>query len=247
MLQKNRKPLQKRCSRETVDMNYKYLLFDADNTLFDFDRCEKEAFLNLNYIEPSVFNSSTFDTYHEINDKLWRKVEKGNISKAKLKTERFRLLFDSLDINTDHIDFQYVAQEYINKLSTQNHLIEGAYDLLEYLYPKYDIYIITNGISVVQNTRLSSSIINRFIKKVFISEEIGFNKPDARYFDFVMRSIGSFETSDYLIIGDSLTSDIKGAWNSKIDCVYFKKSATQRDADTAKYNIESLCELKNIL
>ncbi len=228
-------------------MNYKYLLFDADNTLFDFDKCEREAFLSLNYIAPSVFNLSTFSIYHEINDKLWKEVEKGNVSKYELKTERFRLLFDSLDLNTDHIDFRYVSQEYINKLSTQNFLIDGAYDLLEYLYPNYDMYIITNGLSTVQNTRLSSSIINRFIKKVFISGEIGYSKPDVRYFNYVMKSVGSFATSDYLIIGDSLTSDIKGALNSGIDCVYFKKSVTQKNSDTAKYNIESLLELKNIL
>ena len=228
-------------------MNYRYLLFDADNTLFDFDKCEKEAFLSLSDLDPIAFNDSTFVLYHKINDELWKKAEKGMITKAALKTERFRLFFNSIGICIDDQSVQNYAKEYVSRLSCQNVLVEGAYGLLEYLYTYYDIYIITNGLASVQRKRFANSSINKFIKGLFISEEIGYDKPDVRYFIHVMSSIGSLDTSDYLIIGDSLSSDIKGAENAEIDSVYFNKSKVVTYSPTSKYNICSLGELKLVL
>lgn len=227
-------------------MIYKYLLFDADNTLFDFDECEKRAFLSLFSLDAEVFNENNLASYHKINDSLWKDAELGRITKPELKVKRFKLLFNSLGKEITPNFAEIIAKAYTDNLSKFNVLIDGAYEILEYLYPAYEIFIITNGIASVQRMRLSSSPINRFIKKIFISEEIGFEKPDIRYFEQVMTEVGNNDASKFLIIGDSLSSDIKGAQNIGIDSVFFSLKSIASET-SAKYHIRSLHDLKLIL
>jgi len=228
-------------------MPYKYLLFDADNTLFDFDKCEENAFLSISDVMPDVFTTQNYSLYHDINDSFWKEAEKGNISKDKLKIERFKCLLERLDVYKPTVSAEELSKIYLERLSQQNELICGAIDVLKYLYTKYEIYIVTNGIATVQRSRFANSPIQKYIKRLFISEEIGFNKPDVRYFNSVFNEIGSRTFSEYLIIGDSLSSDIEGANNAKIDSVYFMKKPPYLSTDRAKYNIISLDELKDIL
>ena len=148
-------------------MSYKYLLFDADNTLFDFDKCERNAFLSLKDILPDVFTEENLVLYHNINDNLWKEVEKGNVSKTELKLKRFKQLLSELQFEESNITPEDLSVAYIKRLSKQNELINGATNILEYLCPKYNIYVITNGISTVQKNRFAASQINSFIKKVF--------------------------------------------------------------------------------
>lgn len=228
-------------------MSYKYLLFDADNTLFDFDKCELNAFLSISDVLPSVFTIDNYCVYHDINDNLWKEAEKGNISKDKLKIERFRCLLEMLGICEPNVSPAELSTIYLERLSQQTELINGTTDVLKYLYTKYEIYIVTNGIASVQKKRFLNSEVKKYINRLFISEEIGFNKPDIRYFETVFNEIGSSNVSEYLVIGDSLSSDIIGANNANIDSVYFMKRAPYKFTDLAKYNITSLEELKDIL
>ena len=200
---------------------YKYLLFDADNTLFDFDRCEREA-VKLALDGSSVcFSDGVYDAYHKINDDLWKALERGEIERDVLKVERFRLLFEKYGVKGD--EYRRVASLYEKRLAEQSFEIEGVNELLGRLARDYSIYVITNGLTSVQRGRFQRSRLSEYFTSVFISEEIGVAKPSREFFDHALSFIGDPDRSKYLVIGDSLTSDIDGAINSGIECCWYNR------------------------
>ena len=227
-------------------MKYKYLLFDADNTLFDFDAAERKAFLSLSDLCPEAFDERTYPIYHEINDGLWKALERKEITREKLRSERFRRYLETVGAPSDEDTVALVTKTYPERLSRGNDLISGAQELLRNLYGKYEIYIITNGIASVQIERLCSSLIKPFVKDIFISEEIGYEKPDKRYFDAVLTDLG-VSKEECLVIGDSLTSDIDGAIGYGIDCVYIDRKGHGADGRPVNYIIHELSQLGQIL
>ena len=227
-------------------MKYKYLLFDADNTLFDFNKAERKAFLGLSEIDEIVFCEENYERYHEINDKLWKKLERKETTKAELRSARFAELYLSLglEVNTELIE--RITATYPKKLGLGCDLLDGARGTLAHLSNSYQIYIVTNGLSEVQKMRLERSSIKGYIIKMFVSEDVGFEKPDKRYFDHVLACIGDYDQNRYLVIGDSLTSDIDGAILYGIDCVYFdpnKKGTSGRDVTHIITNLDELCDV----
>ncbi len=226
-------------------MQYKYLLFDADNTLFDFNKCENEAFKLALSSVGIEYNDEIYTEYHEINDGLWKALEKGLTTRDELKVLRYKLLAEKTGMVS--VDYKELAKNYENLLGKQFFEMDGAYELLKELSGKFEIYVITNGITKIQNDRFSSSRLTSFIKKVFISEQMGVSKPSKEFFDKVICEIGDNDKSKYLVIGDSLSSDIDGAANSSLDSVWF----TPEDADPKnrepKYIINNLYELNSIL
>ena len=154
--------------------NYKYLLFDADNTLFDFNKAEKSAFLSLGDQLPDVFSEENYGLYHKINDEMWKSLERGEITKAKLKTLRFERLLDAVGHPCSEETSASVAARYESALGNGRFLIDGALEILDYLYERYKIYIITNGLKAVQTKRFDGSLIEKYISKLYISEEIGY-------------------------------------------------------------------------
>ena len=222
---------------------YKYLLFDADNTLFDFDRAEHNAFLLLDPLRPGAFTEATYPAYHEINREVWHMLERGEITKSELKTERFRRHLSALGIPHNEALLKRITAEYPKNLSRGTDLIDGALDVVTELSKRYPIYIVTNGLTDVQSARLKASPLNACVKRMFISEEVGFDKPDGRFFDYVVDAIGDSDRTSYIVIGDSLTSDIDGAIQSGIDCIYYdpKRKGTSGRCVTA--TVASLSEL----
>jgi len=222
--------------------NYDIFLFDVDGTLFDFDLAEATAF-------KSVFNQYGFryserilTLYININDKLWKSFETGGISIEEVKTRRFIQLFEEIDIECDAHEFN---DKYAAELGKYAFLLDGAQEVCEALTSLGKlIYIVTNGITQVQTARLNNSLINNFISDCFISELIGFQKPDIRFFDYVLKRIPQISKDRVLMVGDSLTADIAGGTNANIDTCWFNgKKAENHTKIKPTYEIYKLNEL----
>ena len=196
---------------------YRILLLDADNTLFDFGRAE-EAAISLTLSGAGISPTpEAVSAYSRINDGLWKALERGEIEKHVLKVRRFELLCEELGITADAAR---MAEQYIEFLSRQTALLDGALELCRTLSSYCDLYIVTNGIKSVQERRFAASLLVPYIKKCFISEEIGFEKPNVAFFEAVAKEIKDFKKEEVLVVGDSLSSDIQGAVNFGVDSCF---------------------------
>lgn len=230
-----------------MNKKYKYILFDADNTLFDFDVAEKKAFLSLGNIDSAVFREENYRLYHEINDSAWKRLERGEITKPQLKRLRFTELYGALLLNPCEKLIDTVVNEYPKMLARGTDLIDGALDTVRCLSSEYSIYIVTNGLYDVQSARLAASPVSEYVRELFVSEKIGFEKPSTRFFDFVFKSVGDLDKDSYIVIGDSLSSDIDGACASGIDSVYFDRASRGTQGRDPTYVIKKLTELFDII
>lgn len=222
---------------------YKYLLFDADNTLLDFDAAEKcAAWETLNEF-PIGCNDKIYSRYHDINDEEWKRLERKETTREILRVERFRRLYDEFGFSGEEYALK-TADEYVVNLSRQSQLMPDAETVLEKLSKKYGIYIITNGITEVQKRRMSKTPLEKYILHSFISQEMNCAKPSSVFFDNVVSYIGDTDRSHYLVIGDSLTSDIAGAVNAGMDSVWL---CSGNNSDKATYTINKLTDLFDII
>lgn len=221
---------------------YKYLLFDADNTLLDFNASEAQALKETLSLCPLGFTDEVHKRYHIINDLLWKKLERGETTRDKLRIERFVQLYNEFGMDGE-LYGKSTADIYAEKLSGQGILVDGAINVLSALSKKYDCYIVTNGTYEIQVKRLSKTPIESYVKYSFISEKIGYTKPDKVFFDKVVEYIGDSDRSKYLVIGDSLSSDIAGAINAGMDSVLISEEIS----DMPTYCIKEIRELFSIL
>ena len=226
-------------------MKYEWLLFDADGTLFDFDKAEAEALSGAFAAFDLPYNSHISDSYHKVNSQIWLEFEQGLITQQELRSQRFARLFKILDLEVDATAFSDV---YINHLGRGTYLIEGAEVLLEALNGRFHLLLITNGIADVQRPRLAGSTIKQYFPIVIISGEIGTAKPDPKIFDAAFEAMDHPAKEKCLIIGDSLSSDIRGGLNYGIDtCWYNSNGNTAVPAIKATYEIHDLAQLPEIL
>jgi len=223
-------------------VRYDNLLMDADGTIFDFDRSEAEAVAATLDGFSLPHDEMWVNTYHKINDLLWKALERGETDKPTLRTARFQQLLDHFGASGDAAA---IADAYTEELSKRSYLMPDAEEVCRKLSEKYDIYVITNGTISVQVRRFAASPVKEYIKGYFISGEIGFEKPDTRYFDHVKAHIPNFSDERALVIGDSLTSDIRGAQAAGLDACYFGKELPP--SVKVKYHIRKLKELEDIL
>ena len=227
-------------------MKYKVILFDADETLFDFKKAEKEAFKNT-MIEFGVSydESYHFNIYKEINTAIWKELEEGLITQEKLKTERFRRFIEKIEMDFNENDF---ANTYMKYLGEGSFLFEGAKELIEDLSDKYILSIVTNGLTAVQERRVKKSVIAKYFKDIVISEEIGISKPNPDIFEHAINNLGKFSKDEVLMIGDSLNSDIRGGINYNIDtCWYNPNNAENKTNLKPTYEMVDYKELRNLL
>jgi len=231
-------------------MKYRHLFIDADDTIFDYGAAERFSLLETFKLTGiSCSEDDAVLNYKGINTELWKEFEKGSISLAFLRVERFKRLFLACGKpGLTEEDYGRIAMTYLDYLGNSSHMIEGAADILEKLSRRYHLTLITNGISSVQRSRLKAAGIEKYFKKIVISEEIGFKKPDRKFFDEALRQNSNPVNEEILVIGDSLSSDIHGGINYGLDtCWYNPEGKTNTSGITPEYEISSLDELLKIV
>ena len=224
---------------------YKFLIFDADHTLFDFDRAEENAIRMVLGDLGRSFNYTELLEYKRINNSLWKKFELNEISQGDIKYERFRLFFEFIEVDADHRIF---ASKYLNYLSQGVYLIPGAVDLINSLRSKFKLGLLTNGIPAVQHPRFENSELFGKFDAVVVSGDVGISKPNPGIFEILTRKVCVHDKSAMLMIGDSLTSDIKGGLNFGIDTCWYNPMNKPNDTTIKpKFVISSLNELYSII
>jgi len=225
--------------------DYELVFLDADETIFDFKRAESYAVGQaFDQFGLELTQRAALD-YEEINKGLWRIFEKGEMEQEFLKVERFRLLF--LRLGAD-VDARLFSEAYIEWLSRASFLIEGAEDLCRYLSGKYKLAVITNGIKKVQDSRIGKSAIRKYLSALVISEEAKSSKPSGGIFDYACRLLSFHDKKKMIIVGDSLSSDIKGGIDYGIDTCWANLASLKNESGLVPtYEIRSLEELRRIL
>ncbi len=225
---------------------YEILLFDADNTLFDFSLAERTAFRTAACAESLPYSDALYRNYSSVNDGLWKRLEQGEIPIDFLKLERFRILLSLLGEEDDEKAVR-LRDTYESALAEQDFLIEGAEPLCRELAPDYRLYLITNGISRIQRRRFSKSAVAPYFSGIFVSEELGAQKPSRAYFDRVFSAIGNPDKSSVLVIGDSLTSDCDGAIAYGLDICRYNPARLSDEGRAITYTVTELNQLAQIL
>jgi YjjG family noncanonical pyrimidine nucleotidase len=226
-------------------MDYDWLLFDADNTLWDFDAAEASA-LERTLVERDVpWSAEVLGTYRLINRAAWDDYEKGRLPKSQLRDIRFRRLLE-------HYRHDHPAEElslsYRQYLAQSHHLLDGAREVLERVSKRYKLGLITNGLKEVQRPRLANTGIERYFRFIAISDELGVAKPDAEFFDHAHRQMNGPAPERVLVIGDNPNADIAGALNYGYRACWLRHpGAADRRHLRETYRIRSIGELLNIL
>ena len=229
---------------------YEILLFDADNTLFDFSLAERIAFGETAEDAGIPSTDAVYERYSAINDSLWKALERRETTLEELKTERFRRLLCELGCPDDAetaARARRMRERYIESLSHQACLVDGAEELCRDLAREYPLYLVTNGISRIQRSRFDASALKPYFSGIFVSEELGEQKPSPAYFDAVFAAIGNPERDKVLMIGDSLTSDCDGAIAYGIDICRYNPKNEPDGGRPITYTVTKLSEIRDIL
>ena len=206
---------------------YRWLLFDADGTLFDYDRAERAALEQaLGQIGVS-FDPAHLAAYRQINQGLWQAVERGEITPGMVKVRRFDLLLGAIQVTYSP---SALSAAYLECLANCSELLEDARAVVEALHGKYRLAILTNGLKEVQRGRLSRSAIRPHISHIIISEEVGAAKPAKEFFDKAFARLGHPSKREVLMIGDGWASDVQGAVQYGIDACWYNPGRKSRPA-----------------
>ena len=228
-------------------MKYRYLLFDADDTLFDFPRASSRAFSIMCQLDGIPDTPQVRQLYHDINRELWDAFDRGEVSKDYVTLERYVRLLQALGL--EELDPARCNRDYLSALG------EGVYPLpyaeavcRELVRRGHNLYILTNAVASVQRSRLQGSVFAGLITDAFISEDAGASKPDRAYYDYVRTRVPELTAENCLVIGDSLATDIRGANNAGLPCCWFNpgKKAALEDL-RIDYDIADLRELLDIV
>ena len=223
----------------------KHLFFDLDHTLWDFDKNSGFAF-------DTIFKNQGFDIslqdflniYIPRNQDYWKLYQVNQISHEDLRYYRLKDVFDALKFEVSDEIIHQLSDDYIKQLPEDNHLFDGAIELLDYLKPNYQLHIITNGFSNVQDKKLSNSNIGHYFETITNSELAGQKKPNPIIFDYAL-NVAKASKEESIMIGDSFEADILGALDFGIDAVFFNENKTKINHDV--YQVNHLLELKYIL
>ena len=222
-----------------------FLFLDLDDTILDFHKAERIALsktIREFGIEPT---EEVLHRYHLINKWHWEQLELGKMTRAEVLSGRFRTLFAERNIDADPAAVQ---ARYERNLSIGHYFLPGAEEAVDTLSKKYRLYLASNGTASVQKGRMTSANLYRFFEKVFVSQEIGHNKPSKAYFDAAFAQIPDFDPDKAMIVGDSLTSDIRGGNNAGIRTCWVNPNHLPRNPEIhVDYEIEALSQLPELL
>ena len=228
--------------------NIQHIFFDLDHTLWDFDKNSEYVLLNLiqHYqlddkckCTPTEFT----ETYKLINHQLWEQYRKHHITKEILRTTRFFSTMKSFGYSDINLALT-LEEAYITQSPHQKNLLPNTMEVLDYLFKKYTLHIITNGFKEVQQIKLVSGGLIPFFNSIFISEEIGYNKPDKRIFEHAENTVGT-TAKNALMIGDNWEADVLGALNAGWKAIHFDVNTGENKNDVI--SITNLIELKRLL
>ena len=227
-------------------MTYKFLLFDLDHTLLDFDTAEDVALTQLLKEEGVEDIQAYKDYYIPMNKALWKDLELKKIRKQELVNTRFSKLFSHFGIEKDGV---YLAERYQFYLAQQGQVFSGAMELLDSLIDRgYELYAATNGITTIQTGRMAQSGLAPYFNQVFISEQLQTQKPDALFYEKIGQQIAGFSKEKTLMIGDSLTADIQGGNNADIDTVWYNPHHLENHTQAQlTYEVDSYQALLELL
>lgn len=224
----------------------KDILFDLDDTLFDFHADERAALEKTFRAFDLPLSDAVRARYSQLNESLWKALERGEISRSEVKLQRFYTLFDELGLTPALAE--EAAERYLVYLAEDFHFMEGAKELLDVLYGSYRLFLVSNGNLSVQEGRLTKAGIKRHFSGIFISEVLGAEKPDKRFFDLAFAQVADFDPACAVIVGDSLSSDIAGGINAGIRTIWFHPGVEAPQTDIrADFEIKSLKDLPDLL
>ena len=223
---------------------YEIILLDLDNTIFDFDMAEENALKDVFKLNGLSESRENLEAYRKINVYMWGELEKGNMSKGEILTKRFDEFFKLYNIQVDAEETEKIFR---SNLDRNCQLIDGAFELLLDLKKMgKKIYTASNGVYSTQIKRMTDSKIYSLFDGHFISERIGFEKPDRRFFECCFENIDGANLKNVLMVGDRIESDINGAKNFGIDSCYFDRKGTM-NGKFATYTISNLTDLLKIV
>lgn len=227
-------------------MKFNWILFDADNTIFDFHASSEIAFHKSFQKHGIQSTAESYKLFKKINLATWKAFDENKISHEAIKEYRFSKLFEEIRVNgIDPMEFNTL---YFKKLVENIRYVEGAKEILSYLKGKVKLAIITNGMKEVQRPRLESSEIYDFFELIIVSGEIGFSKPNHSFFQYVYDEMDDCEKEKVLVVGDNLFADIKGGNDFGFKTAWFNPDLFERkDGIVPNYELINLNEIKNIL
>ena len=221
-----------------------FLFLDLDDTILDFHKAERIALSKTIQdfgVEPT---EEVLTLYHGINKWHWEQLELGEMTRDEVLVNRFGVLFEKLG---EKADAAACAKAYEKNLSIGHYFLPGAEEAVDALSKKYRLFLASNGTASVQKGRMTSADLYRFFERVFVSQEIGHNKPSREYFEACFAEIPGFDREKAVIVGDSLSSDIRGGINAGIGTVWVNPEHKDCGAVKPDYEIESLSQLEALL
>lgn len=230
---------------ERLNLMYNILFIDLDDTILDFKKAENVALRKTLEEFGLAPTEEVCARYSVINQLHWEMLERKEITREQVLLGRFKMLFDEYGIPGDS---SLVARRYTENLGVGHYFLPGAEEAVKALCKKYRLFITSNGTTHVQKSRLASADIEKYFEDIFISQQIGVNKPDKVFFDGCFAKIRDFDSQKAMIVGDSLTSDILGGKNAGIATCWVNPKGKKARADICPdYEIKSLGELEALL
>ena len=224
--------------------NIKAVFIDIDNTLLDFDKCALWSMQKAFNDYGLSFENSMLDTFNMINNRLWLRIEKGELTKEELYACRWNMIFALLGIDVDGVEFENVFYSYLTESAEP---VDGALDLLKYLHGKYLVCAASNASYAQQIKRLNNAGMTEYLDRIFISEQIGFSKPQKEFFERCFEKISPIAPAETVMIGDSLTADIEGGASFGMKTCRYNHNLTNESSDLPDFTVCSLSEIKKYL
>lgn len=221
------------------------VFFDLDHTLWDFDKNSEIAFDRIFRDKfPEIEIADFIAKYAPINQACWKLYQNDQITHVELRYNRLKFSFDALNIEISDENINEIANDYIEYLTDNNHLFEGAIEVLEYLKPKYKLHIITNGFANVQEKKISNALLSGYFSTITNSELAGVKKPNSIIFDYAI-NVAQASKENSIMIGDCLDADVNGALNAGLDAIFFNEKKIEAPLNIKQIN--HLLELKKYL
>lgn len=222
----------------------KVIFLDVDNTLLDFDACSRIS-MERSFAECGLpFKNEMYGTFQRVNHGLWRRIEQGTLTREELHATRWALVLTELGINGDG---PAVEARFLEHLALEAIPVDGSYELLQYLYPRYTVCIASNAPYEQQVKRLTTVDMLRYFHKAFISEKMGAAKPSRAFFDACFAQLPGIAPQNCLMIGDSLTADIAGGKAYGLHTCWYDHDKTGDTSPDADYTVTALTDIKKLL